>query len=202
MTRFEATNCRREGDLGQKKSAGIDEGLSFSSMKKPIQHSICRVSQQAKTPARTNKHGASGATWLAPRELSTIRGVGVPHNGLQACHIGAVTCFTARRAPSSPHLACGLNGSFFLRTCGLIPAVKAGRSFSFQEGAETCGTLRGWMVCATPMSTHARLNSVGPSGKRLVFFCGGVIGLECTYLLGLRANFDGLTWVRSKVRSL
>lgn len=109
---------------------------------------------------------------------------------------------STQRAPSSPHLACGLNGSFFLRTCGLIPAVKAGRSFSFQEGAETCGTLRGWMVCATPMSTHARLNSVGPSGKRLVFFCGGVIGLECTYLLGLRANFDGLTWVRSKVRSL
>lgn len=44
-------------------------------------------------------------------------------------------------------------------------------------------------VRATPISTHGRLNSVGASGKRLVFFGGDVIGLEAPYLLGLRPNF-------------
>lgn len=90
---------------------------------------------------------------------------------------GGVTChkafsgrFLTWRAPSSPHLACGLNGSIFLRTCGSLSAAQAGRLFGVLEGPETCGTLRGWMLCATLISMHGRLNSVGASGKRLVFF--------------------------------
>lgn len=74
------------------------------------------------------------------------------------------------RAPSSPHLACGLNGSFFLRTCGPLSAAQAGRLLGVFEGAETCGTLQGWMFYATLISTQERLKLVGASGKRLVFF--------------------------------
>jgi len=128
------------------------------------------VSRQAKAAARTNKHGASGAAWLAPRKLPIVRGVGVPQIGLQACHNGAVTCFTTRRAPSSPHLACGLNGAFFLRPCGPLSAAQAGRMLGVLVGTETCGTLRRWMFFATVSSTQRQLNSVSASGKRLVFF--------------------------------
>lgn len=110
-----------------------------------------------------------------------------------------MTFFITRRAPSSPHLACGLNGSFFLRTCGPLSAAQAGRLLGVLEGAETCGTLRGWMFYATLISTHERLKLVGASGKRLVFFEGGALGLEGPCLLGLRPNFDGLGWVRLKV---
>ena len=99
--------------------------------------------------------------------------------------VGAVTCYMFRgsdmlqvvgrlvctwRAPSSPHLACGLNRSFFLRTCGPLTAAQAGRLLGVLEGAEPCGTLRGWMFYATRISTHEWLKLVSGSGKRLVFF--------------------------------
>lgn len=96
------------------------------------------------------------------------------------------------RAPSSPHHACGLNGSLFLRTCGSLSAAQAGRLLGVLVGAETCGTLRGRMFYATLLSTHERLNLVGGAGKRLVFFEGVALGLGGPYLLGVRPNFDGL----------
>ena len=49
-------------------------------------------------------------------------------------------CHT-RRAPSSPHLACGLNGSFFLRPCGPPSATEAGRLLGVVGMLKTCGTL-------------------------------------------------------------
>lgn len=64
-------------------------------------------------------------------ELS--RGVDVPQQ--------AFTCFITRSAPSSPHLACGLNGSFFLRPCGPLSATEAGRLLGVLGMLKTCGTL-------------------------------------------------------------
>jgi hypothetical protein len=52
------------------------------------------------------------------------------------------------------------------------------------EGAETCGTLRGWIFYATLISTHERLKSEGASGKGLVFFEGG-FGLGRPVFVGL-----------------
>lgn len=104
--------------------------------------------------------------------------------------VGRMVC--TWRAPSSPHLACGLKGSFFLHTCEPLAAAQAGRLLGVWRGAKTCETLRRWMFYATPISTHERLNFVGGSGKRLVFFEGGSVGLETPYLLGERPNFDGL----------
>ena len=65
-----------------------------------------------------------------------------------------------------------------------------------QKPAEPC---KGGCFAQRLLSTHGRLNSVGASGKRLVFFEGGCCDLEGPCLLGLRPNFDGLGWVRLKV---
>lgn len=107
---------------------------------------------------------------VGTQEAANSSGIWRATIGLQACHNGAVTCFTTRRAPSSPHLACGLNGSFFLRICGPPSAAQAGRLLGVLEGAEPCVTLRGWMFYATLMNARERLKSEGASGKRLVFF--------------------------------
>jgi len=171
-----------------------------TALKNPVQRSICRESRQAIAVARPNKSGTSVAAQAPPSELPSGRGVGVPQIGLQACYNGAVTCFSTRRAPSSPHLACRLNGSIFLQPCGLLSAAPAGRLLRVLDGAETCGTLRGRMLFATRRGKHGQLNLVGASGKRLVFFLRGVGELESLYLLDLRPNFDGLGWVRLKVR--
>lgn len=53
----------------------------------------------------------------------------------------AVACFSTQRAPSSPHLACGLKGSLFLRPCGSLPAAQAGRLLGVVEELKACGTL-------------------------------------------------------------
>ena len=45
------------------------------------------------------------------------------------------------RAPSSPHLACGLNGSFFLRPCGPLNTAPAGGLLRVVGWSKTCGTL-------------------------------------------------------------
>lgn len=45
------------------------------------------------------------------------------------------------RAPSSPHLACGLNGSFFLRPCGQPNAALAGVLLGVVGWSKACGTL-------------------------------------------------------------
>jgi hypothetical protein len=55
------------------------------------------------------------------------------------------------------------------------------------------------MFFAALISAQGQLNSVGASGKRLVFFEGVCFELEGPCLLGLRPNFDGLGWVRLKV---
>ena len=99
-----------------------------------------------------------------------MREVGVLQIGLQECHIGAVTCFITRRAPSSPHLACGLNGSFFLRTCGPFTAAQAGALLGVVEKLKACETLRRWVVFAKLTNAHGQPDPVGASGKRLGFF--------------------------------
>lgn len=99
----------------------------------------------------------------------------MPQIGLQACHIGAVACFTTRRAPSSPHLACGLNGAFFLRTFGPFTAAQAGALLCVLGRLKACGTLRRWVVFARLTGAHGWQDSVGASGKGLVFFELGVI---------------------------
>ncbi|AGE26892.1 hypothetical protein H045_14135 [Pseudomonas poae RE*1-1-14] len=87
-----------------------------------------------------------------------VGGVGVPHQGRanDVPQIGAVACYRrsgravfTRRAPSSPHHACGLNGAFFLRPCGPLAAASAGRLLGVLERSETCRTLRRWMFFAT-----------------------------------------------------
>ena len=54
---------------------------------------------------------------------------------------GALTCFSTRRAPSSPHLACGLNGSLFLHFCSSLAMAQAGRLVGVLGVSEPCGTL-------------------------------------------------------------
>ena len=57
--------------------------------------------------------------------------------------IGCSQDFFIWRAPSSPHLACGLNGSFFLHFCGQLGAAKAGTLVRNSRTLKSCGTLRG-----------------------------------------------------------
>ena len=118
--------------------------------KNPIQHSICRVSRQAQAATQPNKHG--GFQHVSAREQSHPgavlgsplpgRGFGVLQAGPLACYIGAEACFITRRAPSSPHLACGLNGSFFLLPCGQPNAALAGGLLGVVGWSKACGTLR------------------------------------------------------------
>lgn len=144
--------------------------------RKPDLHSIQIMSRQQWAGARANNRrrlvhllgcGSSvcaepqGSWSMARKQRATNRGIGV----LQT---SARTAFTWR-APSSPHHACGLNGSFFLQPCGPLSAAQAGCLLGVLEGAEPCGTLRGWMLYAALKSTHERLKLVGASGKRLVF---------------------------------
>lgn len=117
------------------------------------------------------------------------------------CLRASVSSF-AWRALSSPHHACGLNGSFFLHTCGPFPAAQAVALLGVLGGLKPCGTLRRWVVFAKITSAHGQPDSVGASGKGLGFFGVGCVWLEAPYLLGLRPNFDGLGWVRLKVRIL
>lgn len=112
-----------------------------TAIKNPVQRSICRESRQAIAVARPNKNGTSVAAQAPTSELPSGRGVGVPQIGLQACYRGAVTCFSTRRAPSSPHLACGLNGSFFLRPCGHPKAALAVGLLGVVGRSKACGTL-------------------------------------------------------------
>jgi hypothetical protein len=49
------------------------------------------------------------------------------------------------RAPSSPHLACGLNASSFLRFCTLGMAKPARGCRSVSGPLKTFRTLRGWL---------------------------------------------------------
>ena len=82
--------------------------------------------------------------------------------------VGRMVC--TWRAPSSPHLACRLNGSIFLRPCGPLSAAQAGRLHGVLEGPETCGTLQGWMFCAT-LIKHARTAEFCRClGKKVSFF--------------------------------
>ena len=74
------------------------------------------------------------------------------------------------RAPSSPHLARGLNVSFFLRTCGPFTAAQAGALLCVVGRLKACGTLRGWIVFAKLISVHEPPDLVGASGKGLGFF--------------------------------
>ena len=71
-------------------------------------------------------------------------GVGVPQIemwGTGVLHGEPVTWSCTWRAPSSPHLACGLNGSFFLRPCGQLNATPAGGLLSVVGWSKACGTL-------------------------------------------------------------
>ncbi len=128
------------------------------------------MSRQAKAAARPNKHGASEAVRLATSELPTTWGVGVPHIGVQACHIGVVTCFGTRRAPSSPHLACGLNGSLFLRFCTLVKTTQAGGRIPISEFLNTCGTLRRCVLFNEVNANEQTGRSGSRLGKRVSFF--------------------------------
>ena len=61
--------------------------------------------------------------------------------GSGVLHFSGDWCASTWRAPSSPHLACGLNGSFFLHTCEPLPAVQAGRLLAGVRWLKACGTL-------------------------------------------------------------
>lgn len=111
-------------------------------------------------------------------------------SGVQACYIGAVTCSTTRRAPSSPHLACGLNVSLFLRPYTQSTPVLCGAACTNTWPNKP----------ANPCENREILG--GGSGKGLVFENGGSFGLQIPCLLGLRPNFWGLVMVRFKVINL
>ena len=85
------------------------------------------------------------------------------------CHIGSVACYSAWRAPSSPHLACGLNGSFFLHPCDLVGTAQAGRLDGVVGRRKACGTLRGWVVFERTVAGLSEAILRGGSGKGLVF---------------------------------
>jgi len=75
--------------------------------------------------------------------------------GVLTSHKTEVGPFSTWRAPSSPHLACGLNVSFFLRTCARPNPAKAGGCARECWVEKACGTLhRGcdsgedWMLCS------------------------------------------------------
>ena len=74
------------------------------------------------------------------------------------------------RAPSSPHLACGLNGSLLLHTCGPFKAAQAGALLVVVGGLKACGTLRRWVFFAKLTKVHGQPDPVGASGKGLGFF--------------------------------
>jgi len=71
----------------------------------------------------------------------------------------------AWRAPSSPHLACGLNRSFFLRFCALLDANQAGRTVGVLGSAEPCETLRGGVVGQITWNVGRAAFSGAPSEK-------------------------------------
>lgn len=59
---------------------------------------------------------------------------------------GAVTCFFTWRAPSSPHLACGLNVSFFLHSLQLLRRGHGWGCSGIAVGEKACESLREWAV--------------------------------------------------------
>ena len=93
------------------------------------------------------KAGRSAAIGCRPPDAGGLachpgrRGNDVPHFGAVACYRRAGRAVFTRRARSSPHLACGLNGSFFLHTCGPLSAAQAGRLVGIVGRSKACGTL-------------------------------------------------------------
>ena len=93
------------------------------------------------------KAGRSAAIGCRPPDAGGLachpgrRGNDVPHFGAVACYRRAGRAVFTRRARSSPHLACGLNGSFFLHTCNPLNTALAGGRFPISELGNTCGTL-------------------------------------------------------------
>ena len=143
------------------------------------------MSRQAKAAARPNKHGASEAARLATSELPTMWGVGVPHLGVQACHKGAVTCFSTRRAPSSPHLACGLNGSLFPHFCTPSKTSAAGGCRNVSRLSKACGNLRGWVRFNDAHANEQPGIFGSRLGKRVSFFLRAMRWFERPVFAGL-----------------
>lgn len=147
------------------------------------------------------------------------RGCGLPGAGALACHnerrgnavpqVGAVTCYMrlgrpvfTRRAPSSPHHACGLNGAFFLHTCTQLKLARAGGCARECGVGKACRSLQGWGKCNGQSEWTRTAILRGGSGKGLVFKKGVTSVLQALCLLGLMANFEELVMVRLKVSNV
>lgn len=98
----------------------------------------------------TNKHGAISMFWRTEQSQPGQGQARRCQAGELACYKratdvpqkGAVACFSTRRAPSSPHHACGLNGALFLHFCGPLAVAQAGRLVGVLEREKACGTLQ------------------------------------------------------------
>jgi hypothetical protein len=153
--------------------------------KSPFQHNTSMVSRQVRAAARLNKHGAPGLLCCHSGSCQQIGELACHISGFRRATKGAVTCFTTRRAPSSPHLACGLNGSFFLHTCGPLNTAPAGGALGIVGWSKTCGTLRGWDVLRNAYK-HARTAEISRClGKKVSFFLKGCFGLGRPAFVGL-----------------
>ncbi len=88
------------------------------------------------------------------------------------------------RAPSSPHLACGLNRSFFLRFCAVTQAKPAGGCLSVSKLWNTCGILR--RGAFRNSHTYALVAKFGWClGKEVRFFLSGLLIAGSRVFVGL-----------------
>ncbi|GEM_PF-6771878 len=102
-----------------------------------------------------------GAEAWRGKQRATNRGIGV-------LQMPARTAFTWR-APSSPHLACGLNGSLFLHFCCFLATAQAGCLVGVLGESEPCGTLRRCVLSADAMRIDKHTDLGIGSGKGSVF---------------------------------
>ena len=106
------------------------------------------------------------------------------------------------RAPSSPHLACGLNGSFFLHSLQVLRRGPACACSGIDGGEKACESLQGRAVLRRLLECSVGWNLKGGSGRGLVFKMAAQERMSRPCLLGFLANFGGLVVVRSEVSNL
>lgn len=85
----------------------------------------------------------------------------------------------------------------------LLQVLRRGPGWACSGGVgrgKACESLRGWAVLQKVTGAQPGTILRGGSGKGLVFRNGGRGDLQAPYLLGLKANFEGLVMVRFEVR--